>query len=83
MTPAVAFNSTCTHRDNRWHVDFFNFRIENLLIFLHHVRNGVDTGIVMGMARREIIQILRTYMTAHTIYPISEQYKTVCSKLVF
>jgi len=31
---------------------------------------------------REIVQVLHTYMTAHTIYPTSEQYKTVCNKLI-
>ena len=58
------------------------FLIPELNTFSHHVQNAVTTGIITGKARREIIQVLRTYMTAHTIYLTSEQYKTVCSKLI-
>ena len=58
------------------------FLIPELNTFSHHVQNAITTGIVTGKARREIIQVLCTYMTAHTIYPTSEQYKTVCSKLI-
>ena len=69
---------TCTGT-SEWHTEFL---IPELATFSHHVRDAVTTGIVTGRARKEIIQVVRTYMTAHTIYPTSEQYKTVCSKLV-
>jgi len=42
----------------------------------------VGTGIVDGRARREIIQVLRTYICAHTITPTLEQYKAVCKVLI-
>ena len=83
-TSATVSSSTliCTDGNNEaseWHVEFL---IPELNTFSHHVRNAINTGIVTGKARREIIQVLRTYMTAHTIYPSSEQYKTVCRKLI-
>ena len=62
-----------------WHLQF---EIPELKSFSQHVRNAVDSGIVTGRARREIVQVLRTYMTAHTVYPTSEQYKTVSKKLI-
>ena len=62
-----------------WHV---TFAILDLQTFSDHVREAVSTGIVTGRVRREIIQVLRTYITAHTVYPKSEQYKTVCRKLL-
>ena len=46
--------------------------------FSLHVKDAVNTGVV----RREINQVLRTYITSHTIYPTLEQYATVCKKLV-
>lgn len=62
-----------------WHLQF---DILELKSFSQHVINAIDSGIVTGKARREIVQVLRTYITAHTVYPTSEQYKTVCKKLV-
>lgn len=56
-----------------WHVAF---AIPDLQTFSDHVREAVSTGIVTGRARREIIQVLQTYITAYTVYPKSEQYKT-------
>ena len=46
------------------------------------MREAVRTGVVSARARREVIQVLRTYIMAHTITPTSEQYTTVCRKLV-
>ena len=46
------------------------------------MHDAVRTGVVEGSARREIIQVLRTYITAHTIQPTSEQYKAVCRDLI-
>lgn len=62
-----------------WHI---LFSIPELRSFSQHVKDAVNSGVVTGRARREIIQVLRTYMTAHTIYPTSEQYTTVCKKLI-
>ena len=39
----------------------------------------MSTGVVTGRARRDV---LCTYMTAYTIYPTSEEYATVCKKLI-
>lgn len=64
---------------SEWHL---GFSIPELRSFSQHVKDAVATGIVTGRARREIVQVLRTYMTAHTVYPTSEQYKTVCKKLI-
>ena len=33
-------------------------------------------------ARHEIVQVLRTLMMMHTVYPTSEQYVTVCKELI-
>ena len=44
--------------------------------------NAINTGVVTGSARREIVQILRTYVLVHTCNPKSEHYNTVCRKLV-
>ena len=46
------------------------------------MHDAVRTGVVGGSARMEIIQILRTYITAHTIQPTSEQYKAVYRDLI-
>lgn len=72
ISPARSVNS-------EWHVDFV---IPNFHTFSSHVKEATDTGIITGIARREIIQVLRTYISVHTITPNSEQYNTVCRKLV-
>jgi len=59
------------------------FLIPELRTFSHHVKDAITTSIVTGRARRKIIQVLRTYMTAHTIYPTSEQYNTISKKSYF
>ena len=86
MISTVALSSTRTHAQrsmetctSEWHIDF---KIPELNTFSHHVRDAVTTSFVTGRARREIMQVLCTYMTAHIIYPESEQYKIVCSKLI-
>ena len=78
-TPAETSLNSDNSEPSDWHLQF---AIPQLKSFSQHVKNAVDTGIVTGRARREIIQVLRTYMTAHTVYPTSEQYKTVCKKLI-
>ena len=75
LTPQTLENSEPTD----WQLQF---AIPELKSFSQHVKSAVDTGIATGRARREIIQVLRTYMTAHTVYPMSEQYKAVCKKLI-
>lgn len=68
-----------TSEPTEWHLQF---TIPELKSFSQHVKNAVDTGIVTARARREIVQVLHTYITAHTVYPTSEQYKTVSKKLI-
>ena len=65
--------------DPQWHL---NFRIPELQTFSSFVRDAVKTGVVSSRARREIVQVLRTYVIAHTITPTSEQYTTVCRRLI-
>ena len=46
------------------------------------MQEAVRTGVVSSRARHEVIKVLRTYITAYTIRPSSEQYTTVCRKLI-
>lgn len=62
-----------------WHLEF---DIPDLNNFSGVVREAVRTGVITGQARREIIQVLRTYITKHTENPSSEQYVTICQKLI-
>ena len=64
---------------SEWHVDF---EIPDFHTFSSNVKEAIDSGVKTGIARREIIQVLRTYMLSHTTSPNSEQYNTVCRKLV-
>ena len=64
---------------SEWHLTFI---IPELRTFSDHVKEAVSTGVVSSRARREIIQVLRTYVTAYTVKPKSEQYKAVCKKLI-
>ena len=57
-----------------WHI---LFSIPELRNFSQHVKDAVNTGVVTGRTKRETHQVMHTYMTAHTIYPTSEQYTTV------
>ena len=75
----VLGSSSAMTNDPQWHL---TFKIPELLTFSSFVWDAVKTGVVSARARREIIQVLRTYITAHTIIPTSEQYTTVCRKLV-
>lgn len=65
--------------DPQWHL---TFEIPELGNFSSFVKEAVKSGIVSSHARREIIQVLRTYITANTVRPTSEQYTTVCRKLI-
>lgn len=62
-----------------WHLTFI---IPEVQTFSDYVKEAVSTGVISSRARREIIQVLRTYMTAYTVKPKSEQYKAVCKKLI-
>jgi len=79
VVPTAAIKHQHTETSSKWHVEFV---IPELRTFSHNVKDFITTGIVTGRARREIIQVLHTHMTAHTIYPTSEQYNTVCKKLI-
>ena len=65
--------------DQEWHVRFV---IPELTAFSTQVVTAINTGVVTGSARCEIVQILRTYVLTHTCNPKSEHYNTVCRKLI-
>lgn len=73
----IAPHSTSASSD--WHLQF---NIPEASFFSACVQDAISTGIVTSKARREIIQILRTFILAYTIYPTSEQYTTVCRNLI-
>ena len=66
-------------KNQEWHVSFV---IPELEVFSTQVLNAINTGVVTASARREIVQILRTYVLAHTKNLKSEHYNAVCQKLV-
>jgi len=63
-------------------VGHLTFTIPEVSTFSGFVKEAIKTGIVSSKVRREITQVLRTYMVAHTVYPTSEQYTTICRKLI-
>ena len=77
--PSSAGSVPESPRNQEWHV---NFVIPDLGGFSTHVLNAINTGVVTAGARREIVQIVRTYVLAHTCNPKPEHYNTVCRKLV-
>lgn len=74
-----ADKSPASHISSEWYVDF---AIPDFHTFSSNVKEAIESGVIPGIARREIIHVLRTYMLSHTISPNSEQYNTVCRKLV-
>jgi len=62
-----------------WHTSFTIPEFKN---FLQFFETAVATGVVTGRARREIVLVLHTFINAHTMFPKSEQYNTVCRKLI-
>ena len=64
---------------SKWHIQF---TIPELNSFSQHVKDAVSTGVVTARARKEITQVLRTYMTAYTVMPTPEHYNTICRKLI-
>ena len=79
ITSRRCFRITRNSANQEWHVSFV---IPELDVFPTHVLQAINTGVVTGSARREIVQIIRTYVLAHTCNPKSEHYNTVCRKLV-
>jgi len=65
-------------QDN-WHLDFLVPEKEK---FGYSASQAIDNGHVTSNAKRKIISLLRSLMVQHTLYPTSEQYITVCTKLV-
>ena len=65
--------------NKEWHIGFL---IPDLDVFSAQVLQAINTGVVTSSARREIVQVLRTYVLAHTCNPKSEHYNAVCRKLV-
>jgi len=49
---------------------------------LNCVQQAIKTGVITAKARREIISVFRTYVVSNKVYPTSDQYNTVCRKLV-
>ena len=74
--PALSSSNT---DDPEWHL---SFEIPELYTFTSFVKEVVKTGIVSSRARTEIVQVLCTYIIANTVRPTSEQYTTVCRKLI-
>ena len=64
---------------SEWHL---NFMIPQDTAFTSCVQQAIKTGVITTKARREIISVLRTYVVSNTVYPTSDQYNTVCRKLV-
>lgn len=62
-----------------WHL---HFEIPAMGSFSRSVQEAIKTGVITAKARKEIIQVFRTYITKYTVYPSSEQYVTVCQQLV-
>ena len=62
-----------------WHL---NFMIPPETSFTSCVQQAIKTGVITAKARREIISVLRTYVVSNKVYPTSDQYNTVCRKLV-
>ena len=62
-----------------WHL---HFSIPERESFSGSVQRAIDMGIVSSKARREIVQVLRTLIAMHTLYPISDHYVTICQKLI-
>ncbi len=63
--PTVPIDCTTGHNNaaidcSEWHI---RFSIPDLRSFSHHVKDSVTTGVITARARKEIIQVLRTYIT--------------------
>ena len=71
--------STSTSQPSNWHL---GFKIPELDTFSGVVQQAIKTGVITGIARREVIQVVRTHILVHTVQPTSEQYITVCQKLI-
>ena len=65
--------------DYLWHHEF---TIPEENTFSGSAQRAFTTGVITSKAKREIIQVLRTMMIAHTVYPTSEQYTYVSQLLI-
>lgn len=70
---------TPSSQPSDWHQ---SFQIPERESFSGSVQRAIDTGVISSKARREIVQVLRTLISMHTLYPVSEQYIAVSQKLV-
>ena len=43
---------------------------------------AIDDGHLTSSAKQKIVSLLRSLIIQHTLYPTSEQYTTVCTRLV-
>lgn len=77
--PEVPVTTQSSVVRSTWHLQF---NIPELDTFSGAVKDAIKTGVVTSIARREIVQVLRTYITKETRYPTGEQYVTVCQKLI-
>jgi len=77
--PEATCNSSIPSRSHSSHSTDWHTRFEILKFhsFSQHVWQAISTGVLTGKARKKITLVLRTYMTAFTLYPSSEQYTTV------
>ena len=62
-----------------WHL---TFSIPDMGTFSKSVRMAISTGVITDKARKQIVQVLRTYITKYTLYPSPEQYTAVCQQLI-
>lgn len=58
------------------------FSIPEKASFSGVVQQAIESGLISSRARRELVQILRTLITRHTVKPIGKEYNGVCQKLV-
>ena len=65
--------------DYLWHHEF---TIPEENTFSGSAQRAFTTGVITSKAKREIIQVLRTMMISHTVYPTSEQYTYVSQLLI-
>lgn len=66
-------------QSENWHR---SFKIPEKDFFSATVNKAISTGVVPSKARREIVQVLRTLMMVHTVYPTLEQYISMCKGLI-
>ena len=76
---SVSVEQSGSTSNSEWHL---HFKIPDASAFSGSVQDAIKTGIITAKARREINLVLRTYIIAHTVYPSSEQYNSICRSFV-